>query len=187
MNRSTATTPTRSPRPRARAGASTRPPAGAGHRSTRSELPRRGQFAVDVANQGQIIDLRRDPDASARLPHGLAADRYRCMACGHRLILQRPSSTSSPFTPRFRHHVSVLGVDRCPAPAQHQADIQADLTAMLALHDQLLRVLPQAVLSLRIDPDLAGQRWEIPPALIVRRGEHVVVLERPRRLLTPSA
>ncbi|TQJ85240.1 hypothetical protein [Streptomyces sp. SLBN-31] len=58
---------------------------------------------------------------------------------------------------------------------------------MLALHDQLLRVLPQAALSLRIDPDLAGQRWEIPPSLIVRRGEHVIVLERPRRLLTPDA
>lgn len=58
---------------------------------------------------------------------------------------------------------------------------------MLALRDQLLRVLPQASLNLRIDTELAGQRWEIPPALIVNHGEHVTVLERPRRLLTPAA
>ncbi|MGW0423864.1 hypothetical protein [Streptomyces sp. NPDC003015] len=176
----------RSPRPGTLPGPSARPPADTGHRSTRSELPRMGQLAVDIANQGQIIDLRRDPDAYARLPHGRADGRYRCLACGHRLILQRPSSTNSRFTPRFRHHIPASGADRCPASAQHQADIQADLTTMLALHDQLRRVLPQMALSLRIDPDLTGQRWKIPPALIVRRGEQIVVLERPRRLLTPE-
>ncbi|MER6918713.1 hypothetical protein [Streptomyces spiralis] len=45
------------------------------------------QLAVDVADHGRIIDLRRDPDASARLPHGRANGRYRCLACGHRLPL----------------------------------------------------------------------------------------------------
>ncbi|MFJ3762957.1 hypothetical protein [Streptomyces sp. NPDC090080] len=146
-----------------------------------------GQFAVDVADHGRIIDLRCDADASARLPHGRAGGRYRCLACGHRLILQRPSHPASSFTSRFRHDTVSCGADHCPAPAQNQADIQADLTTVLALRDQFLRVVPHASLSLRIDPELAGQRWDIPPALIVRRGEHVVVLERPRRLLTPAA
>ncbi|WP_093508587.1 hypothetical protein [Streptomyces sp. Ag109_O5-10] len=146
-----------------------------------------GQFAVDVADHGRIIDLRRDAAASARLPHGRADGRYRCLACGHRLILQWPSSPDSRFTPRFRHDTVSSGADHCPAPAQHQADIQADLTTMLALYEQLLHVFPDGSLSLRIDVELAGQRWDIPPALIVRRGEHVVVLERPRRLLTPAA
>ncbi|MGW5658448.1 hypothetical protein [Streptomyces humi] len=146
-----------------------------------------GQFAVDVAGHGRIIDLRHDADASARLPHGRAGGRYRCLACGHRLILQRPSNPASSFTSRFRHDTVSCGADHCPAPAQHQADVQGDLTTMLTLRDQLLRVLPHASLSLRIDAALAGQRWDIPPALIVRRGEHVVVLERPRRLLTPAA
>jgi hypothetical protein len=153
----------------------------------RSTLPRMGQLAVDTLDRGRILDLRRDADACARLPHGLAGGRYRCLACGHRLILQWPSSPSSRFTPRFRHDTASTGVDQCPASAQHQADVQADLTRMLALRETLLRVLPQASLSLRIDPELAGQRWEIPPALIVRRGEHVTVLERPRRLLTAAA
>ncbi|MEU2339509.1 hypothetical protein ABZ608_39160 [Streptomyces sp. NPDC013172] len=146
-----------------------------------------GQFAIDVADHGRIIDLRCDSAASAQLPHGRADGRYRCLACGHRLILQRPSNPNSRFTPRFRHDTVSFGVDHCPAPAQHQADIQADLTTVLALYEQLLHVFPHASLSLRIDAELAGQRWDIPPALIVRRGEHVVVLERPRRLLTPAA
>ncbi|MFJ3339152.1 hypothetical protein [Streptomyces sp. NPDC086766] len=184
------TTPTRSPRPSTNPSAPPRPlalPAGAARRSTRCKLPRMGQLAVDVADHGRIIDLRRDPDTSARLPHGRANGRYRCLACGHRLILQWPSSPASRFTPRFRHDTVSSGADHCPAPAQHQANIQADLTTMLALRDQLLRVLPHASVSLRIDAELAGQRWDIPPALIVRRGDHVVVLERPRRLLTPAA
>ncbi|MGV9567967.1 hypothetical protein [Streptomyces sp. NPDC003480] len=184
------TTPTRSPRPGTTPGAPPRPlalPAAPVRRSTRSKLPRMGQLAVDVADHGRIIDLRRAPDASAQLPHGRAGGRYRCLACGHRLILQWPSSPASRFTPRFRHDTVSSGADHCPAPAQHQADVQADLTTMLALRDQLLRVLPHASVSLRIDAGLAGQRWEIPPALIVRRGEHTVVLERPRRLLTPAA
>ncbi|MEV8562536.1 hypothetical protein AB0478_40110 [Streptomyces sp. NPDC051917] len=194
MNRpAIGTTPARSPRPGTAPGAPLRPlalPAGASRRKTRSKLPRMGQLAVDTTDRGRIIDLRRDADTCARLAHGRAGGRYRCLACGHRLILQWPSSPASRFTPRFRHDTAASGAsgaDHCPAPAQHQANIQADLTTMLALRDQLLHVLPQAGLSLRIDPELAGQRWEIPPALIVRRGEHVVVLERPRRLLTPAA
>ncbi|MGV9351249.1 hypothetical protein ACWDSD_42375 [Streptomyces spiralis] len=192
MTRHAATTPARSPRPGTTRSAPPRPlalpagPAGPARRSPRSKLPRMGQFAVDVAGHGRIIDLRRDPDASA-LPHGRANGRYRCLACGHRLILQWPSSPVSRFTPRFRHDTVSAGADHCPAPARHQANIQADLTTMLALRDQLLRVLPHTSLSLRIDVELAGQRWDIPPALIVRRGDHVVVLERPRRLLTPAA
>ncbi|MEV5085231.1 hypothetical protein AB0K74_43030 [Streptomyces sp. NPDC056159] len=184
------TTPTRSLRPGTTPSAPPRPLAlrsGATRRSTRSKLPRMGQLAVDVADHGRIIDLRRDADASARLPHGRANGRYRCLACGHRLILQWPSCPASRFTPRFRHDTVSSGADHCPAPAQHQANIQADLTTMLALRDQLLRVLPHTSLSLRIDVELAGQRWDIPPALIVRRDDHVVVLERPRRLLTPAA
>lgn len=181
------TSPTCSP---LRAATPPRPvalPADVARRGMRSKLPRMSQLAVDVADHGRIVDLRCDPDTSARLPHGRADGRYRCLACGHRLILQWPSTPASRFTPRFRHDTVSCGADHCPAPAQHQADVQADLTTMLALRETLLRVLPQASLSLRIDAELAGQRWEIPPALIVRRGEHVVVIERPRRLLTPAA
>jgi hypothetical protein len=184
------TTPARSTRPDTSPSSPPRPltlPAGAARHSARSRLPRMGQFAVDVADHGRIIDLRCNADASARLPHGRAGGRYRCLACGHRLILQRPSNPASSFTSRFRHDTVSCGADHCPAPAQNQADIQADLTTMLTLRDQLLRVLPHASLSLRIDPELAGQHWDIPPALVLRRGEHVVVLERPRRLLTPAA
>ncbi|MDI1456013.1 hypothetical protein NHG22_19660, partial [Streptomyces sp. ATE26] len=146
-----------------------------------------GQLAVDTIDRGRIIDLCRDANLYARLPHGRAGGRYRCLACGHRLILQWPSTPASRFTPRFRHDTTTVGTDHCPAPAQHQADVQADLTTMLAMRETLLRVLPQASLSLHIDPELAGQPWQTPPALIVRRGEHVAVLERPRRLLTPAA
>ncbi|WP_328687590.1 hypothetical protein OHA74_55415 [Streptomyces phaeochromogenes] len=145
------------------------------------------QLAVDTADDGRILDLRREPGACAGLPQGRADGRYRCLACGGRLVLQRPASPASRFTPRFRHG-GAPGVDQCPASAQHQADVQADLTTMLALCDQLLRVLPEACCRLRLDPELAGGRWEIPPALVVRRGESdVAVLERPRRLLAPAA
>ncbi|MEV7203497.1 hypothetical protein [Streptomyces griseoluteus] len=183
------TTPTRSSGSAVTPGAPPRPMAlpTTARRSTRSKLPRMGQLAVDTIDRGRIIDLRRDANLCAQLPHGRAGGRYRCLACGHRLILQWPSTPASRFTPRFRHDTATVGTDHCPAPAQHQADVQADLTTMLALRETLLRVLSQASLSLRIDPELAGQRWQIPPALIVRRGEHVAVLERPRRLLNPAA
>ncbi|WP_328842623.1 hypothetical protein [Streptomyces sp. NBC_00258] len=145
------------------------------------------QLAVDTADDGRILDLRREPGACAGLPHGRADGRYRCLACGSHLVLQRPASPASRFTPRFRHD-GAPGVDQCPASAQHQADVQADLTTMLALRDQLLHVLPEAGCRLRLDAELAGARWKIPPALVVRHGESgVAVLERPRRLLAPAA
>lgn len=189
MTRPTAgITSVRSPRVGTTPGAPPRPLAlRAGARRERSKLPRMSRLAVDAADDGRVIDLRCEPEACARLPHGRADGRYRCLACGSRLILQRPASPASRFTPRFRHG-GAPGGDQCPAPAQHQADVQADLTTMLALREQLLRSLPSASCRLRIDVELAGERWEIPPALIVRRGEsEVAVLERPRRVLAPAA
>lgn len=76
------TTPSRSPRPGTTPSAPPRPlalPAGAARRGARGKLPRMGQLAVDVAEHGRIIDLHRDPEACARLPHGRANGRYRCL------------------------------------------------------------------------------------------------------------
>ncbi|MDH6703047.1 hypothetical protein ABZ682_40750 [Streptomyces griseoviridis] len=158
----------------------------AGSRRERSKLPRMSRLAVDAAEDGRVIDLGHEPDACAGLPLGRAEGRYRCLACGSRLIFQRPAGPASRFTPRFRHD-GAAGGDRCPASAQHQADVQTDLTTMLALRETLLQVLPPARCRLHLDVELAGERWEIPPALVVRHGEHgVAVLERPRRLLTPA-
>ncbi|MFI5706059.1 hypothetical protein ACIA78_39225 [Streptomyces xanthochromogenes] len=98
-----------------------------------------------------------------------------------------PATAHSGFTPRFRHDGSAPGADRCGATAPHQADIQADLTVILDLRDQLVRALPGAAIRLQIDPCLAGQYWDLPPALIVRRGDDTVIIERPRRLLTEPA
>ncbi|WP_331744566.1 hypothetical protein OG762_50255 (plasmid) [Streptomyces sp. NBC_01136] len=153
----------------------------------RSPLPRMGELAIDTADDGRIIDLRRQADAPARLPRGRAGGRYRCCACGEPLIFTGPSTPASGFTPRFRHARHTPGADRCAAPATHQADVQADLTVVLALHDQLVRVLPRASVCLQIDPQLAGQRWEMPPALVVRRDDDIAVIERPRRLLAKPA
>ncbi|MCX5055070.1 hypothetical protein [Streptomyces sp. NBC_00474] len=145
------------------------------------------ELAIDTGDGGRVIDLRREPDAADRLPRGKAGGRYRCCACGTHLIFTGPATPGSGFTPRFRHDGSAPGADRCGAPAPHQADVQADLTVILDLRDQLVHALPGATICLQIDPQLAGQRWELPPALIVRRGDDVVIIERPRRLLAKAA
>ncbi|WP_329449443.1 hypothetical protein OG894_41730 [Streptomyces sp. NBC_01724] len=152
-----------------------------------SKLPRMSELAIDTGDAGRVIDLRRQPDAASRLPRGKARGRYRCCACGGTLIFSGPATPTSGFTPRFRHDGSTPGSDLCTAPAPHQADIQADLTVVLHLRDQLVHALPGASICLQIDPQLAGQHWPLPPALIVRRGNDVIVIERPRRLLTTAA
>jgi hypothetical protein len=151
---------------------------------SRSSLPRMSELAIDTGDRGRVIDLSRERDAADRLPRGKAGGRYRCCSCGAKLIFTGPATPGSGFTPRFRHDGSAPGSDRCGAPARHQADVQADLTVILDLRDQLVRALPGATICLQIDPQLAGQRWKLPPALIVRRGDDVVIIERPRRLLT---
>ncbi|MFI0742411.1 hypothetical protein ACH4PU_30695 [Streptomyces sp. NPDC021100] len=144
------------------------------------------ELAIDTSDGGRVIDLRREPGAADRLPRGKAGGRYRCCACGGKLIFTGPATPDSGFTPRFRHDGSGPGTDRCGAPAPHQADVQADLTVILDLRDQLVRALPSATVCLQIDPQLAGQHWELPPALIVRSTDDVVIIERPRRPLMRS-
>ncbi|KPH99493.1 hypothetical protein OK006_8440 [Actinobacteria bacterium OK006] len=151
----------------------------------RTALPRMSELAIDQSAAGRIIDLRRDPQASHSLPRGRAGGRYRCCACGQRLILTGPANAASHFTPRFRHDGSRPGSDHCSAPAQQQADIQADLTRVLDLRDRL-SALPGVTAWLQINPGQAGQRWELPPALIMRRGNETAVIERPRRPLSPA-
>ncbi|MCX4920289.1 hypothetical protein [Streptomyces sp. NBC_00687] len=143
------------------------------------------ELALDTGD-GRIIDLRREPDAAIRLPRGKSGGRYRCCACGKTLIFSGPATPQSGFTPRFRHDGTEPGTDRCSAPATHQADVQADLTVSLDLRDQLVHALPGAAIALQTDPRLAGRRWELPPAIVIRRDDQVVVLELPRRLLTKT-
>ncbi|MFE9123766.1 hypothetical protein [Streptomyces sp. NPDC007172] len=154
---------------------------------SRSKLPRMSELAIDTGDSGRLIDLNRELDAATRLPRGKAGSRYRCCACGEKLIFSGPATAHSGFTPRFRHDGSAPGADRCGAMAPHQADIQADLTVILDLRDQLVRALPGAAIRLQIDPRLAGQHWDLPPALVVHRGGDTVIIERPRRLLTEPA
>ncbi|WP_037600701.1 hypothetical protein [Streptacidiphilus rugosus] len=142
------------------------------------------ELAIDTAAHGRIIDLRRDHDAATRLPRGHADGRYLCCACAAHLIFTGPTTPGSRFTPRFRHR-SGHGADHCAAPAPHQADIHADLTAVLTLRDQLARALPDATVHLTIDPVRAGHRWDLPPALVLLRGNHRAVIDHPRRPLTP--
>ncbi|MFI5800724.1 hypothetical protein [Streptomyces sp. NPDC051677] len=151
----------------------------------RTALPRMSELAIDRSAGGRIVDLRHDPQIPHSLPRGRAGGRYRCCACGAPLILTGPASAGSRFTPRFRHDASRPGSDHCSAPAQLQADVQADLTRVLDLRDEL-SALPQVSAWLRIDSALAGQYWQLPPAVIVQRGSQTAVIERPRRLLSPS-
>lgn len=152
---------------------------------TPSKLPRMSELAIDTGDHGRIIDLSREPDAANRLPRGRAGGRYRCCACGNALIFTGPATPDSAFTPRFRHPGSP-GTDRCTAPAPHQADIQSDLTTVLDLRERLARALPGTVISLTAQPQLAGQRWTLPPALVIHQGDQAVVVERPRRPLTKT-
>ncbi|MFK0025661.1 hypothetical protein [Streptomyces sp. NPDC090798] len=173
-------------RPRALSGPAAPAPLPATRTSRRrTALPRMSELAIDQSTAGRIIDLRRDPQAPHSLPRGLAHGRYRCCACGAQLILTGPASAGSHFTPRFRHHGSRPGSDRCGAPAQQQADVQADLTRVLDLRDRL-SALPGVAAWLQISPGQVGQRWELPPALVVRQGDETAVIERPRRLLSPA-
>ncbi|WP_338704048.1 hypothetical protein V2W30_39835 (plasmid) [Streptomyces sp. Q6] len=143
------------------------------------------ELALDTSD-GRIIDLRRAPDAASRLPRGKAGGRYRCCACGKTLIFSGPATLQSGFTPRFRHEGTAASADRCGAVAAHQADIQADLTVIIDLRDRLVHALPGASVDLQTDPRLAGQRWELPPAIVVRRDDQILVVERPRRPLAKA-
>ncbi|WP_371591115.1 hypothetical protein [Streptomyces sp. NBC_00470] len=143
------------------------------------------ELALDTSD-GRIIDLRREPDAATRLPRGKAGSRYRCCACGKALIFSGPATPQSGFTPRFRHDGTAPGADRCGAPAAHQADVQTDLTVILDLRDRLVHALPGASVDMQIDAHLAGQRWDLPPAIVIRRDDQVLVVERPRRPLTKA-
>ena len=152
----------------------------------RTALPRMSELAIDTAAGGRIIDLRRERDAATRLPRGRANGRYRCCACAAQLVFTGPATPGSSFTPRFRHDTR-HGADHCGAPAPHQADVQADLTAVLALRDQLAHAIPDAAIHLVIDPTRAGHRWQLPPALVLLRGQDRAVIDHPRRPLTPQA
>ncbi|MET8136251.1 hypothetical protein ABZV24_30665 [Streptomyces sp. NPDC005251] len=55
----------------------------------------------------------------------------------------------------------------------------------LDLRDRL-SALPGVTAWLQHEPGQARQRWELPPALVVRRGDLTAVIERPRRLLSPA-
>ncbi|MEV5295379.1 hypothetical protein AB0K64_29645 [Streptomyces sp. NPDC053741] len=150
------------------------------------KLPRTGELAIDSGDNGRVIDLRREPGAASRLPRGRAGGRYLCCACGSTLIFTGPATPDSGFTPRFRHPGARRSADRCSATAPHQADIQTDLTLVLDLAGQLACALPGAAIWLQADPQLAGQRWDLPPALILRHGAQIVVVERPRRPLSKT-
>lgn len=189
MTRLAASSPTRTRRTPARiasTGQLTIPTKRSRCGRSRSKLPRMSEHAIDTGDGGRFIDLRREPDAADRLPRGKAGGRYQCCACGMALIFSGPSTPHSGFTPRFRHDGTDPGTDRCGAPAAHQADVQANLTVILDLRDQLVHALPGATICLQIDPQLAGKRWELPPALVIRHGDQVVVIERPRRPLTQT-
>jgi hypothetical protein len=185
-------TPSRPARPRTRTADSrgprqlTLPTARTRRDRRRTALPRMSELAIDTAVGGRVIDLRRDRDAATCLPRGRANGRYLCCACAAQLVFTGPATPTSSFTPRFRHDTH-HGADQCTAPAPHRADVQADLTAVLALRDQLARAVPDAVVHLVADPTRAGQRWELPPALVLVRGEDLAVIEHPRRPLTPEA
>ncbi|MFE9482856.1 hypothetical protein ACFYNM_30120 [Streptomyces spororaveus] len=145
-------------------------------------------FAIDTADHGRIIDLRREADAPTRLPRGKRDGRYRCCACGNSLIFAAPSTPDSRFTARFRHDAGGADPDRCKAPAAHAAVIQADLALAFDLHDRLAQaLLPATTVRVEIDPALGGSSWDLPPAVVLRRGRHTAVLERPRRLLNQQA
>ncbi|MFK0049974.1 hypothetical protein ACIQU4_38880 [Streptomyces sp. NPDC090741] len=150
---------------------------------SRPRLPRLSNYAVDTADHGRIIDLRREADAPNRLPRGKRGGRYRCCACGKSLIFAAPATAGSGFTARFRHDAGGADPDRCKAPAARAAGIQADLTLAFDLHDRLAQALPATTVRVEIDPALAGSEWNLPPAVILRRGRHLAVIDRPRRLL----
>ncbi|MFJ3205824.1 hypothetical protein [Streptomyces sp. NPDC086989] len=150
----------------------------------RPRLPRLSEYAIDTADHGRVIDLRREPDAPTRLPRGKNNGRYRCCACGKALIFAAPATTGSGFTPRFRHDAGGADPDRCKAPAARAAAIQADLTRAFTLHNRLSLALPPAItIRVEIDPALAGTAWPLPPALVLRRGRHLAVIDHPHRLL----
>lgn len=189
MTRPTASAATRSRRVSARTaspGQLTIPTKRSRCGRTHSKLPRMSELAIDTGDDGRVIDLRREPGAAGRLPRGKAGGRYRCCACGATLTFTGPATPHSGFTPRFRHDYNAPGTEQCTAPGPHQADVQADLTVILDLRDQLGHALPGATACLQIDPRLAGQRWELPPALVIHHGDQAVIIERPRRPLTKA-
>ncbi|MGW7461158.1 hypothetical protein [Streptomyces sp. NPDC054797] len=155
------------------------------HTTTRSRprLPRLSEYAIDTTDHGRIIDLRREPDAPTRLPRGKNNGRYRCCACGKALIFAAAATTESGFTPRFRHDAGGADPDRCKAPAAHATAIQADLARAFTLHDRLSLALPAITIHVEIDPALAESAWALPPALVLRRGRHLAVIDHPHRLL----
>ncbi|MFD0353624.1 hypothetical protein ACFVHW_07725 [Streptomyces sp. NPDC127110] len=153
----------------------------------RPRTPRLSEFAIDLADHGRIIDLRREPDAPARLPRGKEDGRYRCCACGKSLIFAAESTAGSGFTPRFRHDAGGADPDRCKAPATRALAVHADLTRAFDLHDRLTRALPTTTVHVAIDPDLAASDWNLPPALVLRRGRHIAVIDHPHHLLNQHA
>ncbi|GAA3122738.1 hypothetical protein GCM10020254_82290 [Streptomyces goshikiensis] len=117
------------------------------------------------------------------LPRGKNNGRYRCCACGKALIFAAAATTESGFTPRFRHDAGGADPDRCKAPAAHATAIRADLARAFTLRDRLSLALPAITIHVEIDPALAGSAWALPPALVLRRGRHLAVIDHPHRLL----
>lgn len=106
----------------------------------RPERSRCGDVALDI-EAGRLVDLVFSPAVVRSLPRGLAARRYRCLACGLPLELCGPR-TDPAYTARFRH----LG--RCPAPAVHRARVRTAVEALRTLDGVLLPAfvpLPSAV------------------------------------------
>ena len=91
----------------------------------RSDLPRMSELAIDTADGGRVINLRRDPQAPARLPRGKAGGRYQCCACGTQLIFTGPATPDSHFTPRFRHTTA----RQHPEPEQLTFSLASDTLA----------------------------------------------------------
>ncbi|MFE0852135.1 competence protein CoiA family protein [Streptomyces mutabilis] len=120
-------------------------------------------------------------DGVEGLPSGMAGGRYRCRACGERLVL-KGARPSAKVQPHFAHR----GNDGCSRP-EHEAVLDAADEVVLHLREQI-RALPGvthcATASPGEDPEHSSG---LPPAVLARCGTTTVVIEAPSALPGPEA
>ncbi|MDI3390150.1 hypothetical protein QIS99_28750 [Streptomyces sp. B-S-A8] len=146
------------------------------------------------ARTRQVIVLTDDPSSADALPEGtLDNGRYQCLSCHKPMSLSRRRGPTSTYRPRFAHgsrkadDLQVVDAeDLCGARAEVRERVDQEVEVIIDLRDHLVRAWPGTPTRIEC-PQPPDDGAPVPPVVVAKDGDQMLVIERQRGELTEES